>query len=155
MDAYLIKWFSVTHEKYLHVCNLIFAYVYLIIGILHLIRRLMLFMRSEAKRKKRRTVDRYKNNLKTLERMKKKEKSWLRRLMAPMIKSIPTATMAFSAISSILYIILTAVFDEYSPPPVTSYVQLLALVPLIGLLHFTKSLESLTRYIIQTFKPLL
>lgn len=63
--------------------------------------------------------------------------------------------MIISALSSLLYIILTAVFDQFQPPPLTSYVQLLPLIPLISLLHFTKSLESLTRYIIQTFKPLL
>lgn len=72
LDAYIIKWFDFDRVKYLHVCNLIFAYVYLIIGILHLIRRLMLFFRNEAKRKRKRLVNKFKTDLKKIEKLRRK-----------------------------------------------------------------------------------
>lgn len=53
MDAYIIEWFKLHHANYLHVCNLTFSYIYLCIGILFLIRRLMLFCRNEQKRRLR------------------------------------------------------------------------------------------------------
>ena len=123
MDAYLIEWFDWVQVQYLHYTNLVFAYIYLIIGILHLIRRMMLFFRNEAKLKRKRLLRKYKTDLVTLEKIHStKEKNWLRRLVGPVVHSIPTATMAISALSSLVYIILTTTFEEFSPPPLQSYV---------------------------------
>jgi Ion transport protein len=77
------------------------------------------------------------------------------RVFGPIFQSIPTGTMVLSAVSSFVYILSTATIQKYRPPESTSSIHLIAIIPLLGLLHFTKSLESLTRYILQTFKPLL